>query len=87
MLMELNEGDDENEKDCVEATVDDVEDDVPMGDDWVNFAYEIFWQVFECRPVAECWRGFGNVEYFHELMMDEVFEMANYASGTPPGFL
>ena len=87
MLMELNEGDDENEKDCVEATVDDVEDDVPMADDWVNFAYEIFWQVFECRPVAECRRCFGNVEDVHELMIDEVFEMESYASGTPPGFL
>ena len=87
MLMELNEGDDENERDRVEATVDDVEDDVPMADDWVNFAYEIFWQVFECRPVAECWRFFGNVEDVHELMMDEVLGVENYASGTPPGFL
>ena len=43
MLMELNEVDDENEEECVEAPVDDVEDDVPMADEWVNFTYEVFW--------------------------------------------
>ena len=84
---DLHEVNDENEEEGVEAPVDDVEDDVPMADDWVKFAYEILWQVFECRPVAECWRFFGNAEDAHELMMDEVVEMGNYASGTPPGFL
>ena len=85
--MGLQEVNDEDEEECVEAPVDDVEDDVPMADEWVNFTYEIFWQVFECRPVAECRRCFGNVEDVHELMIDEVFEVENYASGTPPGFL
>ena len=34
---------DEDEEECVEAPVDDVEDDVPMADEWVNFTYEVFW--------------------------------------------
>ena len=38
-----NEVDYENEEKCIEAPVEDVEDDVPMADEWVNFTYEIFW--------------------------------------------
>ena len=33
--MKLQEVNDEDEEECVEAPVDDVEDDVPMANEWV----------------------------------------------------
>ena len=68
-----NEVDYENEEKRIEAPVEDVDDDVPMADEWVNFTYEVFWQVFECGPVAECRWSIWNVEDVHELMMVEDF--------------
>ena len=46
--MELQEVNDEDEEECVEAPVDDVEDDVPMANEWVEVAYEILGQVLNC---------------------------------------
>ena len=50
----LNEVDDENEQNCIEAPVENVDGDIPMTDEWVDFTYEVFWYVFKCGPVAGC---------------------------------
>ena len=38
-----NEVDYENEEKRIETPVEDVDGDVPMSDEWVNFTYEVFW--------------------------------------------
>ena len=40
-LWRLNEVDDENEQNCVETPVENVDGDIPMTDEWVNFTYEV----------------------------------------------
>ena len=37
-----NEVEYENEEKRIEAPVEDVDGDVPMADEWVNFTYEVF---------------------------------------------
>ena len=66
--------------------MENVDGDIPMPDDWVNFTYEVFWQVSKCRPVAECRWSIWDVEDVHGLVMGEDLG-DGYASGTPPGFL
>ena len=39
----LNEVDNEDEENRIETPVEDVDGDIPMSDEWVNFTYEIFW--------------------------------------------
>ena len=41
-LWSLNEVDDENEENGIETPVEDVDGDIPMSDEWVDFTYEIF---------------------------------------------
>ena len=43
MVVRLNEVDDENEQNCVETPVENVDGDIPMTDEWVNLTYEVFW--------------------------------------------
>ena len=51
--------------------MDDVDGDIPMTDEWVDFTYEVFWYVFKCRPVAGCRWSIWNVEDVHGLVMGE----------------
>ena len=65
VIMNLNEVDNEDEQSCVETPMDDVDGDIPMTDEWVDFTYEVFWYVFKCRPVAGCRWTIWNVEDVH----------------------
>ena len=38
-----NEVDYEDEEKCIETPVENLDDDVPMANEWVNFTYEVFW--------------------------------------------
>ena len=51
--------------------MDDVDGDIPMTDEWVDFTYEVIWYVFKCRPVAGCRWTIWNVEDVHGLVMGE----------------
>ena len=51
--------------------MDNVDGDIPMTDEWVDFTYEVFWYVFKCRPVAGCRWSIWNVEDVHGLVMGE----------------
>ena len=54
--------------------MDNVDGDIPMTDEWVDFTYEVFWYVFKCRPVAGCRWSIWNVEDVHGLVMGESLE-------------
>ena len=54
--------------------MDNVDGDIPMTDEWVDFAYEVFWYVLKCRPVAGCRWSIWNVEDVHGLVMGEGLE-------------
>ena len=71
VVMNLNEVDNEDEQSCVETPMDDVDGDIPMTDEWVDFTYEVIWYVFKCRPVAGCRWSIWNVEDVHGLVMGE----------------
>ena len=51
--------------------MENVDGDIPMTDEWVDFTYEVFWYVFKCRPVAGCRWSIWNVEDVHGLVMGE----------------
>ena len=71
VIMNLNEVDNEDEQSCVETPVDNVDGDIPMTDEWVDFTYEVFWYVFKCGPVAGCRWSIWDVEDVHGLVMGE----------------
>ena len=51
--------------------MDNVDGDIPMTDEWVDFTYEVFWYVFKCGPVAGCRWSIWDVEDVHGLVMGE----------------
>ena len=65
MVVNLNEIDNEDEQSCVETPMDNVDGDIPMTDEWVDFTYEVIWYVSKCRPVAGCRWTIWNVEEVH----------------------
>ena len=51
--------------------MENVDGDIPMTDEWVDFTYEVFWDVFKCGPVAGCRWSIWDVEDVHGLVMGE----------------
>ena len=45
--------------------MDNVDGDIPMTDEWVDFTYEVIWYVSKCRPVARRRWTIWNVEEVH----------------------
>ena len=48
MVVNLNEIDNEDEQSCVETPMDNMDGDIPMTDEWVDFTYEVIWYIFQC---------------------------------------